>query len=333
MFSGLTSNRSNSNSNAFLEAFDGFTAPARRFAGVGEAVEPVENDSFGAIASYQVCACCARFHGPTTEGDGGPVFGLNADDRGVFGPNGKPSLSSTDAGAQITRSNQSWATALGTAATVTYAFRDSVTTMPTDTAGFSQFNATQIAASVLAFAAWSDVANITFQRAQNAGSEFSNNATILLGNYSSGQDGATAFAYLPGGMPGASGFGRVEGDIWINSSMSFNALPVQQGYGQLTLLHEIGHAIGLSHPAAYNASASGTITYAGDAIYYEDSLQYSVMSYFSEVNTGADFRTDGAGVRRYSAAPLLDDISAAQRLYGANMSARCGSTPTPRSAP
>jgi Ca2+-binding RTX toxin-like protein len=326
MFFGLNNNRFSGNSNVFLETFEGFTDQAQRFTGVGEAVEPMEpqeSSSFGAIASYQVCACCARFHGATTEADGGggPVFGLNADDRGVFGPNGKPSLSSTDAGAQITRSNQSWATALGTAATVTYAFRDTVTTMPTDTAGFSQFNPNQIAASVLAFSAWSDVANITFQRVQNVGSEFSNNATILLGNYSSGQDGAAAFAYLPGGRPGATGFGDVQGDVWINSSLSYNALPVHLGYGPLTLLHEIGHAIGLSHPAAYNAGAGGTITYEASAIYYEDSLQYSVMSYFDEVLTGASF---GAG--RYSAAPLLDDISAAQRLYGANMSTRTGDT-------
>ena len=329
MFFGLNSNRSGGTPSTFLDAFEGFTGRNERFIGVGEAVEPVEpeeNSSFGAIASYQVCACCARFHGPAEAEGGGPVFGLNADDRGVFGPNGKPSLSSTDAGAQITRTNQSWATALGTAATVTYAFRDSVTTMPTDTTGFSQFNATQIAATILALSAWSDVANITFQRVQNEGSEFSNNATILLGNYSSGQDGAAAFAYLPGGMPGAAGFGQVQGDVWINSSLSYNALPVQQGYGQLTLLHEIGHAIGLSHPAAYNASADGNITYSGSAIYYEDSLQYSVMSYFNERETGADFRVNGAGVRAYSSAPLLDDISASQRLYGANMTTRTGDT-------
>ncbi len=329
---GMNSARSGGISNTFLDAFEGFTGRNERFVGVGEAAEPVEladNASFGAIASYQVCACCARFHGPAAEantGDGGPVFGLNADDRGVFGPNGKPSLSSTDAGAQITRTNQSWASALGTAAVVTYAFRDSVTTMPTDTAGFTQFNATQIAATVLALSAWSDVANITFQRVQDSGSEFSNNATILLGNYSSGQDGAAAFAYLPGGMPGATGFGQVQGDVWINSSLSYNALPVQQGYGQLTLLHELGHAIGLSHPAAYNASSGGVITYDASAIYYEDSLQYSVMSYFSERSTAADYRTNGAGTQRYSSAPLLDDISAAQRLYGANMSTRTGDT-------
>ncbi len=326
---GLNSNRSGGLSNIVFEPFEGLTGQAQRFTGVAEAIDPVEpsdNGSFGAIASYQICGCCARFHGPTSDSDGGSVFNLNADDRGVFGPNGKPSLSSTDAGTQITRANQSWATALGTAATVTYAFRDSVTTMPTDTTGFSQFNTTQIAATILAFAAWSDVANITFQRVQNVGSEFSNNATILLGNYSSGQDGAAAFAYLPGGMPGASAVDRVQGDVWVNSSLSYNATPVYLGYGPQTLLHEIGHAIGLSHPAAYNASADGNITYQGSAIYFEDSRQYTVMSYFSERETGGEFRTNGVGSQRYSAAPLLDDISAAQRLYGANMTTRTGDT-------
>lgn len=136
--------------------------------------------SFGAIASYQICACCAGFHGPSSSINGGGDLStlLGADDRGTFGPNGKRSLSSSEAGAQITRDNLSWAGAPGTAATVTYAFRDSITAMPEDTSGFSRFGAMQINAALLAFGAWSDVANITFQRVQNAGSEFSNNATF-----------------------------------------------------------------------------------------------------------------------------------------------------------
>ena len=289
--------------------------------------EPVLDPFFGAIASYQICGCCGNFHAVTdgTDGGGQGVI-LNADDRGGFGPNGKPSLDPIDAGAQITRSNWSWATGLGQPAVVTFAFRDTfVTTLPDGTTGHNAFSAAQISATLLALAAWSDVANITFQRVTDGGTEYSESATILFGNYTDGQAGAAAFAYLPGGMPGATGASAVQGDVWINSSLPYNAAPAMQAYGQQVLLHEIGHAIGLSHPAAYNAGSGGAITYEGSATYFEDSRQYTVMSYFSEQYTGADFRAPG-GAPRYSAVPLLDDIAAAQRLYGANTTTRTGDT-------
>ena len=288
---------------------------------------PASNPFFGAVASYQICGCCGVYRGPTDGTDtGGQGVIVNGDDRGVFGPNGKPSLLTTDAGVQITRTGVSWST-LGTPAVVSYAFRASApTTMPTDTTGFSQFSAGQIAAAESAFAAWADVANITFDRVNDAGSQYSNNATILFGNYSSGQDGAAAFAYLPGRGGAGSAASAVQGDVWINSSLNYNAAPVQQNYGQLTMLHEIGHAIGLSHPAAYNASAGTSITYGANATYFEDSLQYSVMSYFRESETGANYRVNGVGTLLYASIPQLDDIAAVQRLYGANMTTRTGDT-------
>ncbi|MGZ9099067.1 MAG: hypothetical protein ACXW3O_05130, partial [Brevundimonas sp.] len=93
MFDGFFSNRYSGASNGFLEAFDGFTAPGQSVTRVAEAVELVElGSAFGAIASYQVCACCAGFHSAASGVDGGGAnFFLNADDRGSFGPNGKPS--------------------------------------------------------------------------------------------------------------------------------------------------------------------------------------------------------------------------------------------------
>ncbi|WP_339873364.1 M10 family metallopeptidase C-terminal domain-containing protein [uncultured Brevundimonas sp.] len=276
---------------------------------------------FGEISSYAPCGCCGRFHAVSDgTGDGQGVL-LNGDDRGGFGSNGKPSFSVTDAGAQLTRNSSGWSGVVGGSATVTYAFRSTAPgTMPSDTGGFSQFTSLQITATLLALTAWSDVANVTFLRVDD-GAGYSNNATILFSNYSTGSDGAAAFAYTPGNAATSSN----SGDVWINNTLSYNATPVILGYGQQVLLHEIGHAIGLSHPAAYNASAGGTVTYTNDAIYFEDSRQYSVMSYFSETNTGADYRT-GGGTRQYAAAPMLDDIAGAQRLYGANMSTRAGDT-------
>lgn len=245
---------------------------------------------------------------------GGPFAFLNADDRGGSGGTKTSYLPGT-AATQITRNSSGWA-GVGNPATVTYAFRETApATMPTDTASFTQFSSVQINATLLALAAWSDVANITFTRV-DGGAGYSNNATILFGNYGTGQSGAAAFAYGPGSTSTTSN----AGDVWINSSIANNQNPVYLLYGQHTLLHEIGHAIGLSHPAAYNASEGETITYSNNAIYYEDSRQYTVMSYFSESNTGGSFGG------RYASAPLMDDIAAAQRLYGANMTTRTGDT-------
>jgi len=84
-------------------------------------------------------------------------------------------------------------------------------------------------------------------------------------------------------------------------------------------MHEIGHALGLSHPGAYNAQKGVTLTYSQNAEYYQDSLEYTIMSYFPSSSTGAT-RTS------FAATPLAHDIAAMQSLYGANMTTRTGDT-------
>ncbi|MES3153371.1 DUF4214 domain-containing protein [Sphingomonas faeni] len=242
-----------------------------------------------------------------------PVGGVNDGARGDTGPNGKPSYTIDEAAIYMTRNNYTWnGSVLGRAATVTYGFRD--TAPAGDTQGFSTFSAQQITQAELSLQSWSDVANITFTRVGTGSSgaaAYSSAAQMLFSNYSTGRENAAAYAYYPGTGNG--------GDLWFNTTISTNINPSTLSYGRQTLTHEIGHTMGISHPGDYD-SANGSPSYTNDARYYEDSRQYSVMSYWSETNTGASF----GGT--YASAPLLDDIAAAQRLYGANMTMRLDDT-------
>lgn len=241
-----------------------------------------------------------------------------SDQRGGTAANGKPSLTSDEAAAQLTRVGLSWASAPGQAVMVTYAYRSvAPATMPGDTEGFSRFSRVQIAATELALQSWSDVANVTFQRVNPTG--YAKNATILFANYASGASGFAGFATYPGG----TGPDQAAGDIWLNSSSANNVSPQLGRKGLNTLTHEIGHAIGLDHPSNYNGSDP---TYAADALYFEDSLQYTVMSYFGAYETGSATYRAGSSTYYYPSAPMMDDIAAAQLLYGANMTTRAGDT-------
>ncbi len=155
--------------------------------------------------------------------------------------------------------------------------------------------------------AWESVANITFI---NSGIN-NPNATIAIAG--------AAFKFDPGYNEGNGGFpyaitqkiidstsngaNSSWGDIWINTDENTMAglnntsltEPGQDGYE--TLLHEMGHALGLRHP--------------NDAAYSQDQL-HTTMSY-----TKANITYDG--VQWYPSAPMLYDILAIQTMYGPNM--------------
>jgi serralysin len=224
----------------------------------------------------------------------------------------------TTAGAADHISGPSWNGDYGQPLTITYAYR-STGQVPADSgaSGFSRFTGGQIVAGERAFLAWSDVADVHFQRLDD-GNGYSNDATILLGDYNTNL--YSGFTYLPDADPNARAPAALEGDVWIDITRPYDAFPTLDNQGAEVLIHEIGHSIGLNHPGTYDRSDASAPTYDNSAEYYEDTTQYTVMSYFAPEQAGATF----AG--RYSAIPLLDDITAIQRLYGPNMSAFAGDT-------
>jgi hypothetical protein len=140
-----------------------------------------------------------------------------------------------------------------------------------------------------------------------------------------GNETYTAFSYWLVDNDPRSEYKLADADIWLAdgwTTQDEDSDFFQGSYGIETYLHEMGHALGLTHPGDYN----GTANYDLDATHQQDTLEYTVLSYFDAGADGSDTDHIGTAGRSYGATPLLHDILALQAIYGADMTTRTGET-------
>lgn len=157
--------------------------------------------------------------------------------------------------------------------------------------------------------AWSSVANLQFtevsETATNVGDvRFAFSSATSLGN-------SWGYAWQPDSTwPSA-------GDIWINSKYATQINWAIGSYNFESLIHELGHALGLKHPFDDTPTLPAST----------DNGLYTVMSYtnvpqdlFVKVTKSTSGQYSYSSFNVYPETPMLLDVQAMQYLYGANNS-------------
>jgi serralysin len=175
---------------------------------------------------------------------------------------------------------------------------------------------------------WSDLTNIQFVQTTDA-----NTADIALFRYGSTtpgtalDNGAYAQASHIDGQPGDTVIPTTtKGMISIETTNAWSDLASFQaygGYGPGTIVHEIGHLLGLMHAGPYN----GDVQPALQQYNATDTTLWSTMSYIAPADStakyfdsypvqGTNWGVGTDGYARSPTTPMMLDILAVQQLYG-----------------
>jgi serralysin len=171
--------------------------------------------------------------------------------------------------------------------------------------GFEAFNSAQQAAVRTILKSFSAVSNLQF-------TEVTESTTQHVDfRFAESNSPNTAWAYMPT-------LADEGGDAWFNKSSNCYDSPVKGNYAYTTMLHEIGHSLGLKHPHEVEGDFLALPT-------SRDSMEYTVMSYRSYVgaSTTAGYCNETWG---YAQSLMMYDIAAIQGMYGADYTTNNGAT-------
>lgn len=201
-----------------------------------------------------------------------------------------------------------WGSGIGVPVTLTYSFPPltSSTWLTNysslrEPSSYGGLSTSQQTAATKALGAWSSVAMITFKQVADTASVVGD----IRFAWTNGIPGSQAHAYYPSNSPSS-------GDVWLNRNASGWGDFSAGTYGYFTLLHELGHALGLKHSFDDSYYSSATLPTNLDG------YPYSIMSYSAYPGETASY------VNFQPTTPMLYDIAAIQHLYGVNKTYNSG---------